>query len=160
MISLRSKMAKSLLPAALALVALSVSANGQVSIDPQSLVCTRDSLMLGSARIPTCLYQGVSYLDSITFYASALCGNPCVVPSSTVPLSRSYGLNIGRYAGPCTYPVSFSFQGGFVNPSRQSPYVYIQLRASSQLSAPPTVVTTIDCDGFALTTGDGYDLPC
>ena len=132
-------------------LALAATAEAQVQIDEQSLVCTRNSLMLGDVPIPTCNYSNQEYLDSITFYASAVCLEPCVLPS---PISTSFSLNIGLQNGPCNYIVQYNFRGAFYNPTNinQSPYVFVQLSASSRLAWGEGRAST-DCDGMRTKTG-------
>jgi hypothetical protein len=145
---------------ACALILLNCSANAQTygSLHASTLSCTRSSLALGNATLPTCSEAKFEDLDSVYYYISAYCEHCGVMTLiSIIPIH----LGIGLANGPCTIGVAWNFAGGYYPASGASPeYIGGSLSARSS-TAFGRISSSVDCNNLPVLTGNnGQRLDC
>lgn len=120
------------------------------TLQPSSLSCTRASLALGDAVLPTCSEGKIEFADSVTYYVSAECAT-CGGAETLIEVPGLI-LNIGQHAGPCTVPVTWTFSGGIYSGGSTGSYIGGTIYAASTLGYA-RLVSSIDCNDVPLTTG-------
>ena len=140
------------------LFALSPSAQAQSSVDSSTLSCTRSSVALGFATLPSCYESKQETSDRINFWVSAYCKDSCGVKSNN-PITIQLTINIGQQNGPCANPVAWQLSGGIAG-SGTSAYIYGTLQAQSDMVFA-RISGSEDCNGIPTYTGDnGSNLAC
>jgi hypothetical protein len=132
-------------------------ANAQMTMLPGSLSCTLSSIATGDYVLPNCFKNGISYLDSITLYVSAICQS-CTGAEVTPQVQLTQ--DIGLASSGCPSGVAWQASGGMQTGGATGAYVYANFSAQSA-KAFARLSGSEDCNLVPIYSGPiGQTLPC
>ncbi len=135
------------------LLALPANAQGTSNVGgvltDGSLSCTYSTLVSGlGGPLPSCMQNGISTLDSVTFWVSATCTlATCPQLSLALIQINPPQANIGLSNGPCSNGVAWQLSGGAASYGSATEYIYGIITGEAFGYLPVTWGDSVSCVG-------------